>query len=126
MAAKSCGAGRPSSVPVTVQVVFTFLSSHLRGPYKSEALGGCLVCPCLRPALLLDTHLNMRTLPVSATSKLPSGVSSRPFGNAITLGRSSLMTPVDGTNEMSLKERKGTCGRDLVTRIFLHFVVIFF
>jgi len=27
----------------------------VRGPHQSEALGGCLVCLCLRTALLYDT-----------------------------------------------------------------------
>ena len=25
---------------------------HVRGPHQLEALGGCLVCLCLRPALI--------------------------------------------------------------------------
>jgi len=28
----------------------------VRGPHQSEALGGCLVCLCLRPALKSQGH----------------------------------------------------------------------
>jgi len=43
----------------------------VRGPHQSEALGGCLVCLCLRPALRRDARTHFDD--VVRRKEVPSG-----------------------------------------------------
>ena len=55
--------------------IYFFLMIRVRGPHLSEALGGCLVCLCLRPALT-PTHTNLN--PPASTSSTSILLPPRP------------------------------------------------
>jgi len=40
---------------ISIMYIIFFLMIPVRGPHQSEALDGCLVCLCLRPALFNPT-----------------------------------------------------------------------